>query len=206
MQSWKVFPSALWSEVSRTRWGTWCKVKWARAWTLGGKLHACDSLDERARGETLHPAPTPPPPPPPPPPPHPPLNRWILQETKDAFMCLTGAGVSVRGWLIQAPSSWRRSCSDQSPSQPATLSQQRHVTRTRIARLTKTAPSVPWHLLRWCTISTSDFFLGHRSSVFLTGALSSVFLGVAAVPPPASLFVRVSALEWGLGAFEDLFL
>lgn len=44
------------------------------------------------------------------------------------------------------------------------------------------------------------------TSVFLTDALSSVFLGVAAVPPPALLFVRVSALEWGLGAFEDLFL
>lgn len=93
---------------------------------------------------------------------HPPLNRWILQETKDAFMCLTGGGVSVRGWLIQAPSSWRRSCSDQSQSQPATLSQQRHMTQTRIARLTKTPPTAPWHLLRWCTISTSDFFLGHR--------------------------------------------
>lgn len=47
MHSWKVFPSALWSEVSRTRWGTWCKMKWAlcldtgreasRLWQLGRK-------------------------------------------------------------------------------------------------------------------------------------------------------------------------
>lgn len=35
------------------------------------------------------------------------------------------------------------------------------------------------------------FFLGHRHQ----SSLSSVFLGVAVVPPPALLFVRVSALE-----------
>lgn len=204
MQSWKVFPSALWSEASRTRWGTWCKVKWARAWTLGGKLHACDSLDGRARGETLDPPPAPPPPPPHPPPPSaepmdPPGNKGRFHVFNRRW------GFCSR--LIDSGSLFVTALVLGSITEPAgdTFSAAAHDTDTHRAARQDSADSAVTSPQMVHNIYLR-FLSWSPTSVFLTGALSSVFLGVAAVPPPALLFVRVSALEWGLGAFEDLFL
>lgn len=124
MLCWTVFPSPLRREAARPRQGTWCKMKWSHAWTPGGKLSACDSLDERAAFKTLHP-------------PQHTRRPPFAQETKHAFMCLTDGGGSFSRLINSA--SWRCSCWDQSQRQPATRSQLRRMTRTRVVRLADSA-------------------------------------------------------------------
>lgn len=109
---------------------------------------------------------------PPPPPP-------IAQETKHTFMCLTGGGV-LFSRLIDS-GSWRRSCWDQSRRQPATRSQRRHMTRTRVARLADSAVTSPQMAARYVYLR---FFFGRQrqASLQVIWALFSL-----ALPPSPRL-------------------